>query len=191
MEAAKSRSMSELIFQSGQSLPMGDSGQSELVRRIRGLREELNWYYHRIELEQLRPGDQRPKMVEELQAQAKAREKEFLRALRQIPSPESEDPGFGGYEPVTLDSIRSALAADTVLLEYFRVREHIVAALITRETLEVIPLTLASRVGNPLPLSKFHLSKFRLDPVSARPFAKTLLKPTQSTLTDPYQNRIP
>src|SRR6202158_1330109 len=50
IEAAKSRSMTEMIFQSGQSLPMGDAGQSELVRRIRDLREELNWYYHRIEL---------------------------------------------------------------------------------------------------------------------------------------------
>ena len=49
MEAAKSRSMIEMIFQSGQSLPLGDAGQSDLVRRIRDLREELNWYYHRIE----------------------------------------------------------------------------------------------------------------------------------------------
>jgi len=57
MEAAKSRSMIELIFQSGQSLPLGETGQSDLVRRIRDLREELNWYYHRIELEQLRPED--------------------------------------------------------------------------------------------------------------------------------------
>jgi len=45
--------MTEMIFQSGQSCH-GDAGQSELVRRIRDLREELNWYYHRIELEQLR-----------------------------------------------------------------------------------------------------------------------------------------
>src|SRR6266568_1740419 len=51
IEAAKSRSMTEMIFQSGQSLPLGEAGQSELVRRIRDLREELNWYYHRIELE--------------------------------------------------------------------------------------------------------------------------------------------
>src|SRR5438309_1637931 len=50
MEAAKSRSMIELIFQSGQSLTLAEAGQSDLVRRIRDLREELNWYYHRIEL---------------------------------------------------------------------------------------------------------------------------------------------
>jgi len=34
---------------------LGEAGQSDLVRKIRDLREELNWYYHRIELEQLRP----------------------------------------------------------------------------------------------------------------------------------------
>jgi len=45
IEAAKSRSMSEMIFRSGQSLPMGEEGQSSLVRRIRELREDLNWYY--------------------------------------------------------------------------------------------------------------------------------------------------
>src|SRR6202790_4251096 len=31
IEAAKSRSMTEMIFQSGQSLPLGDAGQSDLV----------------------------------------------------------------------------------------------------------------------------------------------------------------
>jgi len=40
IEAAKSRSMIEMIFQSGQSLPMGEAGQSEYVRKIRDLREE-------------------------------------------------------------------------------------------------------------------------------------------------------
>src|ERR1700674_4115845 len=33
IEAAKSRSMIEMIFQSGQSLPMGEAGQSEFVRK--------------------------------------------------------------------------------------------------------------------------------------------------------------
>src|SRR5436853_260569 len=43
MEAAKSRSMIEMIFQSGQSLPLGEAGQSDLVRRIIDLRKVHNW----------------------------------------------------------------------------------------------------------------------------------------------------
>ena len=55
IEAAKSRSMVEMIFPTNRVVLGGDSGQSGMVRRIRDLREELNWYYHRIELEELRP----------------------------------------------------------------------------------------------------------------------------------------
>src|SRR2546429_8053680 len=75
IEAAKSRNMIEMIFQSGQSLPLGETGQSELVRRIRDLREELNWYYHRIELEQLQPEAQSRQKLENLQEIAQSHEK--------------------------------------------------------------------------------------------------------------------
>src|SRR5438045_6505890 len=91
MEAAKSRSMIEMIFQSGQSLPMGESGQSELVRKIRDLREQLNWYYHRIELEQLRPEELSQERLAQLQRQAQEHENELLRALRELPGQEREN----------------------------------------------------------------------------------------------------
>src|SRR5467141_3048067 len=82
MEAAKSRSMIEMIFQSGQSLPLGEIGQSDLVRRIRDLREELNWYYHRIELEQLSAEENSGERLDTLQKKAQNHEKELLRTLR-------------------------------------------------------------------------------------------------------------
>ncbi|HET6930880.1 MAG TPA: tetratricopeptide repeat protein, partial [Candidatus Acidoferrum sp.] len=85
MEAAKSRSMIEMIFQSGQSLPLGETGQSDLVRRIRDLREELNWYYHRIELEQLRPEEKSVERLDTLREKAQSHEKELLRSLRELP----------------------------------------------------------------------------------------------------------
>src|SRR5882724_2235866 len=88
IEAAKSRSMTEMIFQSGQSLPMGAAGQSELVRRIRDLREELNWYYHRIELEQLRPEESSSKRLQQLHEKAVSHENELLRTLRELPANE-------------------------------------------------------------------------------------------------------
>src|SRR5262249_42492007 len=55
MELAKSRSLAELLLQHGHAFGAIDAGQSEMVRRIREMREELNWYYRRIEVEQLRP----------------------------------------------------------------------------------------------------------------------------------------
>src|SRR4029077_14229113 len=43
IELAKSRSLMELIFQGTQTAPDVSTSQSGLVRRIRDLREELNW----------------------------------------------------------------------------------------------------------------------------------------------------
>ena len=46
-------------------------GQSELVRSIRTLREELNWYYNLIEREQLRPEERSPERIQQLEQQAR------------------------------------------------------------------------------------------------------------------------
>src|SRR5260370_22467796 len=86
MEAAKSRSMIEMIFQSGQSLPLGEAGQSDLVRRIRDLREELNWYYHRIELEQLRPEEKSHQTLGSLQEKAQLQGKGLMLTPRERPA---------------------------------------------------------------------------------------------------------
>jgi tetratricopeptide (TPR) repeat protein len=105
MEGAKSRSMTEMIFQSGQSLPLGDAGQSELVRRIRDLREELNWYYHRIELEQLRPEDTSARRLEQLQEKALSHENELLRTLRELPAHERENATLEAPADFSLDRL--------------------------------------------------------------------------------------
>jgi len=190
MEQAKSRVLRDLIFRRGHPLVAPEPAQSDLARRIRELREELNWYYHRIELEQLRQGDERPKHIEDLQAQARAREKEFLRALREIPSAESDYPGFESPDVMSLDSIRSALGPDAIVVEYFRIRDRIVAALIKTGSLEIIPLTLNSRVNNLLRKLQFQLSKFRLGPNYVQTFGKALLEATRSHLKDLYQELI-
>src|SRR5713226_6028403 len=49
IEQAKSRSLMDLLIQPVHVPSEADAGQSELVRSIRNLREELNWYYNLIE----------------------------------------------------------------------------------------------------------------------------------------------
>ena len=48
-----------------------DAGQSDLVRSIRNLREELNWYYNLIEREQLKPEDRSPERIQKLEQEAR------------------------------------------------------------------------------------------------------------------------
>lgn len=190
MEAAKSRSMTEMIFQSGQSLPLGDAGQSELVRRIRDLREELNWYYHRIELEQLRPEETSAKRLQQLQEKALSHENELLRTLRELPAHERENATLEAPPGFSLDKLQAALPADTALIEYYSTGDRLVAAVVTRNSIEITPVTVFSRVLHFLHLLRFQLSKFRMGATYTQRFEQPLLHATQSHLQALYTELI-
>jgi CHAT domain-containing protein len=190
IEAAKSRSMTEMIFQSGQTLPLGDAGQSELVRRIRDLREELNWYYHRIELEQLRPEDTSAKRLQQLQEKALSHENEFLRTLRELPAHERENATLESPSDFSLEKLQAAIPANAALIEYYSTGDRLVAAVVTRNSIEITPITVFSRVLHFLHLLRFQLSKFRMGATYTQRFEQPLLQATQSHLESLYTELI-
>jgi len=190
MEAAKSRSMIEMIFQSGQSLPLGEAGQSDLVRRIRDLREELNWYYHRIELEQLRPEEKSHERLGSLQEKAQSQEKELMRTLRELPAHERENATLEAPAEFSLAKLQAHLPADATLVEYFSAGDRLVAAVITRKEIQILPVTLLSRVAHFLQLLRFQLSKFRMGNEYVRRFEEPLLRATHSHLESLYGELI-
>ena len=162
IELAKSRSLTELIFQHGHVLPEAKSGQSDLVHKIRELREELNWYQHRIELEQLRPEGNTPARIAQLRNDAQAKEKQFLRVLGELPATDGECAAVPSQVEISLEAVRPFLNSNTTLLEYFSVGDKILAAVLTNKTLEVATVTTASRVTESLRLLRFQLGKFQL-----------------------------
>lgn len=197
IEAAKSRSMTEMIFQSGQSLPLGEAGQSELVRRIRDLREELNWYYHRIEQEQLRPEETSPKRLQQLKEQASSHENELVRTLRELPAHERESATLEVPTDFSLERLQAAVPTDTTLIEYYSTGESLVAAVVTPTKIEIIPVSVVSRVLHFLHLFRFQISKFRMGAAYAQKFERPLLQATQAhlealntELLAPLQGRI-
>ncbi len=190
IEQAKSRSLQDLLFHGAQYSLGADPGQSDLVRRIRDLREELNWYHHRIELEQLQQEERSPQRIERLELQAEARENELLRVLRDLPASEPEGAQLRASNAVPLEALRAALAPGAALVEYFQVRDRILAALVTRERLEITPVSLAPRVRGLLRLLQFQLSKFRLGADYQRMFHDSLLEATQAHLRELYQELL-
>jgi len=159
IEQAKSRSLRDLFVERVQIGRPQDGGQSELVRQIRTLREELNWYYHRVELEQLGADTQSPSGLNHLHAQLREREKTFIKILREMPSGDREAAGLRDTTAVTPDELRAAMDADTALVEYFAIGDRVLAAVLTRGDLRVVPLTTATRVRQLLRLLQFQLSK--------------------------------
>lgn len=184
IEMAKSRSLAELLMRSGPALPVADPGQSDLVRRIREMREELNWYYRRIELEQLRAEEPSPARIEKLQKEALEHENELLHVLREVP--QSGDIVPQGPAMSSLEAIRAALPPDAALLEYFTLKDQFIAAVVTQESLEIVPLTPVSRIVNLLRLFHFQISKFKLGTNYTQTFERSMLDSALSHLRQLY-----
>lgn len=187
VEMAKSRSLAEMIVHHGSATPEPAGGQSSLVRRIREMREELNWYYRRLEIEELRADERSPERIETLRRQAAAHENEFLRALREIPA---SQPTETDYAFSSLENIRASIPHDTTLVEYFIVKGFFIAAVLSADSLEIIPLTPASRALNLLRMFDFQIGKFQLGGDYVREFSRPLFDSARSHLQNLYAELV-
>lgn len=190
VEQAKSRSLFDLMFQPVHALARDDASESRLARSIRELREELNWYYHLIEQEQLRPAPESGERLEAFHREVGAREKEMARALRELSVSDVQQWELHHPSVATVDAIRQALPANGVLLEYFQLNDRILLCLVDHERIEIAPVSLMSRVANQVRLLQFQLSKFRLGASYLNTFREQLLKATQSHLHDLFKELL-
>jgi CHAT domain-containing protein/tetratricopeptide (TPR) repeat protein len=187
IEEAKSRTLMDQMLQPVYTKGE-DSGQSDLVRRMRNLRDELNWYYSLIELEQLRPEQRSPEHIRRLEEQVRARETDLIRVLQE--SNLSGECSVQMQSSVSIDEIRSSITPETLILEFFQTGDRILACLLSRERLEIVPVTLASRIANVLRLLQFQLSKFRLGAEYAAAFRDSLIQSTNAHVKSLYDELL-
>ena len=190
IEQAKSRTLMDLLNQPVHVPTAVDAGQSELVRSIRNLREELNWYYNLIEREQLRPEERSQERVQQLEQQARSRETDLMRAVKEATVAEANEAGLQVSTTISLQQIRDVLPADTALVEFFCTHDRTIACVLTREQLHISPVTVQSRIQKLLHFLQFQISKFRLDPQYVETFSQPLLESTQAHLKSLYQELI-
>jgi CHAT domain-containing protein/tetratricopeptide (TPR) repeat protein len=190
IEQAKSRALADLLSHSVHVPGAVDAGQSELVRSIRNFREELNWYYNLIEREQLRPEERTQERVKQLEQQARAREADLMRALKEATIAEAQQAGLQVASAISLEQIRSAMPRDTALVEYFRIQDRTIACVLTRDQLHITPVTVHSRIQKLLQLLQLQISKFRLNPQYLRTFSEPLLLSTEAHLKNLYRELI-
>jgi CHAT domain-containing protein len=190
IEQAKSRTLMDLLNQPVHVATAVDPGQSDLVRSIRNLREELNWYYNLIEREQLRPEERSQERVQQLEQQARSRESDLMRAVKEATVAEANEAGVQVPSNMSLEEIRSVLPADTALVEFFCTHGRNIACVVTRDNLHMCPVTIQSRVQKMLQFLQFQMAKFRLDPQYVVTFNQLLLESTQAHLASLYQELI-
>jgi len=190
MERAKSRNLLELITCQTNPVDVAGQGKKGSLRQILKLREQLNWYYHRIEAEQLGRVPASNKRLLTLRNLAQEQEQKFLKAVRQINVGDGELAGVTAPKPVSLGHLRETLGSTATLVEYFRVRDAILASVVTEDGVEVTQVTRTSRIAHALRMLKFQFSKFRLDPRYVRKFEAALLEATRVHLQELYQELV-
>jgi len=189
VEQAKSRVLADLLAFRANSLPSRGPGSGP-VEEVHSLRRELNWYYRRIDLAEMRRESHSAAYVEGLRRESRQRETELLRVLRDMGTREEEFASLQGQGSASLEAIRSTLPSDAVLLEYYEARGTVLAVILTRKRLEIVPLTPVSRVQHLLRLLQFQLSKFRLGPEYVQTFEGALRTATAAHLSELYAELI-
>lgn len=189
IEQSKARALIDLILGSIRGRPES-SGESELARRVQVLREELNWYYRRIEHEQLSREAFHPERVETLSQTARARENELLDALRELPAGDGHFAGLRDSAPVSLARIQAALGRERTLVEYYIARGRVYACVITADGLSILPLAVAERVKDLVQRLQFQFSKFGLPRSYIDTFAASIHEATLVHLTELYESLI-
>jgi tetratricopeptide (TPR) repeat protein len=187
IEQGKSRTLRDLVFKSGAAFHPALNADSDLQRKVRDLRAELNWYSKVAEIEHLRAKKGSSKLLGQVKSQAFECENKLLRLIRELPSSETESAGLASPKPATLEEIRRTLTLDTILVEYFQVRDHFVVALLARDVLEIIPVAAMSRVSDLLARLEFQLGKCRMEPGYVGAFSSFLLEVAQRHLRDLYE----
>jgi CHAT domain-containing protein len=189
MEQAKSRNLLEMIVRGENPVASDKPGESGLAPRMLRLREQLNWYYHRIEVEQMAQVPAANDRLLQLRRLAEQREKEFLRLLRELPS-DAEAAEVEVAKPVSIESTREMLGPDATLVEYFRVRDRILATVITENDLEIVYVTTSPRIAEILGLLQQQFSQFTLNAAHVEQFVQPLFVATQARLYELYTELI-
>lgn len=185
IEAAKCRALRDLIL--GRIGTREEAEENESDRRIHDLRKELNWYYNRVELEELSREGHSREVLEDLRDQAQTREYELLRHLRSAPASGRVGAALRCSSAVGLEDVRHVLGPEDSLIEYFEIDDRIFAATVTAKDIKIVCLTRSSAVLDRLRMLQFQLSKFRLASDYVSRFEEALLRATQAHLRGLYE----
>jgi tetratricopeptide (TPR) repeat protein len=190
IQQAKSRAMADLVAFRSRALPALTGMRSELVEQVRELREELNWYSRQIDLQEIREENRSPERVQSLRRRTRECEDQLARVLGDVQRNDQEFAALLNVGTVDLALIRSALPADSVLLEYYQARGIVYAAVLGRDDLALVPLSPAGRVRGLLRLLQQQLLKRQAEAEVQEQLDEQSLVVVQGLLQSLYQELV-
>ena len=196
VENAKSRAFADMIAPRSIGPRRAGRAMSGLEAEVRLLREELNWCYSQLdaaELEGEGPSEGGGEAllgrgvatgsVHELQRRSRQLEEKLIKITSRL---RSRDLDFDALDAtgISIETVRAALPADTLLLEYYEARGTVFAFVVGRDRIEVRPVSSSERVRRLLGFLQFQLSKLQLGEAYVRTFGEALLVAARSHLRE-------
>ncbi len=190
IEKAKTRSLMDLMAFRAHALQPTRTTGSDQAEMVRKLREELNWYYRQIDLQEMRGDDRSREEVAQLRKFSQEQEAHLLRTLRELEASDEEFSSLQEAATVDLETIRSAVPEDTLLVEYYVARGIVYVCVLSHDQLEIVPVTVASRARDTLRLFRFQLSKFQLGSEYVDEFMEGINQATKASLHELFDELI-
>jgi CHAT domain-containing protein len=190
IEQVKSRSLADLIAFRAHRVPASRKTRRALVEHVENLREELNWCRGTIQHLEGQSANLRGPRLEKLRRTARDCEQRLVEALTNLRVEDREFANLEAAGSIDLETIRSALPEDAMLMEYYRVGDTFHVCLLSRGALKIVELGPAPELRRVLRLLRFQLSKFRLGPEYAHTFQQQLLEAANGHLREFYQQLI-
>ncbi|MGB7623460.1 MAG: CHAT domain-containing tetratricopeptide repeat protein [Terriglobia bacterium] len=161
VERAKSRALVDLLSSGVGQVRRARASSSAIIDHLHQLRQELNWFYSKINLEEALGRAGSEFKITSMREMIQQHESQLLKVLRQLPAEDEEYASLHCAVSARTERIQQSLGETQTLVEYYLVRDQVVAFLVTRGGLKLIPgLAQASAVKNQLDLLKYQLSKF-------------------------------
>ena len=207
IEQAKSRSLADLVAFRADALPATAGADHQLAKELRRRRDELNWTYRELDLQELElagqatdsgpQGDAQRRSngtpeqpaaaeIDALRRRCREQEQRLLRTLGELRTQDAELGSLQAAGSLDLPALQAAVPAGTVLLEYFEARGILFVGLLGHDMLEVQPLGDAGRIREIQELLQLQLSKFQLTPDYLETFATKIYRDSLTHLGELY-----
>jgi CHAT domain-containing protein/tetratricopeptide (TPR) repeat protein len=188
MERVKSRSLMDALLWRAKLGTANEASTTDLpTKEIQQLRVRLNSHYRRIEEEQLRQDGISARRVEQLWADVRSDENALLRLSRESSSSGAWDFQLRQQAVLSLTEIRAALNRDTTLIEYYQLNDRLLVAVLTSDSLEIVPLATLSAIKPCLRKLQLHLAKVCENHETGGRLESASLRATTRHLKDLYE----
>jgi CHAT domain-containing protein len=184
MELGKSRTLLDAAIDRMRALPWLDADHPAAAR-FRALREEMNWYYRRIDIEQTRTGCVSASQVNALWAQARQKESQLMQAVRELPDRAEAKLAYGAHM-LAPDEVSAAIGPDAVLIEYFETAGELLAAVVGAEGTTVARLGSAEEIARSVEMLHFQISRLQAPAFRGKTLKRISLDTVTSRLHELY-----